>query len=454
MEMQMIASSHIPPELILWDVIEEHFNEAEFLFGEWERALHSPVYTLTELGATLEQRLEAHLDGLLIGGPEVAKRLLEPELENDTEPMRAVVAALVLLCSEEEAVINRVLAVTQGAEGALQEALARALILSNAARLDQMVLERFREAQSDPEKAVWLEVLNGRGVDTCELLHRCFDSDDHRLVGAALEAVRRFARREMITVTERYLRSDHPHVRLSALKASLAFGSRDAWQLCLQLVEASDIYDPELLLLIAILGRPEEHQLLYTLLDNSEGVEQLLWTLGFCGTVQAGDACLPYLRSEDERVAKAAAEAISWIGGFDLNEDEFQFSSVEYGETEEDEEEETLPPLEEDDLDADLSLDGMDDLPDPNREAIAQWWEENRGRLTQHRRYLCGQPFSVEAMVHALEVGSLWRRYGVALELSIRTGGEQHVSTDTFSSRQRWQIAAVRSMSLGKLAGG
>jgi uncharacterized protein (TIGR02270 family) len=446
--MQMTASTHTPPALILWDVIEEHFNEAEFLFEQWEHALHSPTYTLTELGATLEQRLEAHLDGLLIGGPGVAERLLEPELENDTEPIRAVVAALVLLCSEEDAAINRVLEVTQGAEGPLQEALARALVLSNAARLDGMVMQRFRIAQSDSEKAVWLEILNGRGVDTGELLRHCFDSDDHRLVSAALEAVRRFARREMITDVEKHLRSDHPAVRTSAIKASLAFGSRDAWQLCLQLARASDVYDPELLLLIAILGQPQEHRLLYTLLDNSESPESLLWTLGYCGTVEAGDVCLPFLQTGDERVAKAAAEAMAWIGGFDLNEDEFQLPPLEP------EEDETLPPFEEDDLDPDLTSDGVDDLPVPNPEAIIQWWEENRGRLTQNQRCLLGQPSSPEAMVHALEVGSLWRRHGTALELSLRTGGEQHVSTDSFSSRQRRQTAALGAMSLEQWAKG
>jgi uncharacterized protein (TIGR02270 family) len=204
-----------------------------------------------------------------------------------------------------------------------------------------------------------------------------------------------------------------------------------------------DAYDPELLLLIAILGQPEEHRLLYSLLGNAEGVERLLWTVGFCGTVESGNVCLPYLQSEDERVVKAAAEAMAWIGGFDLNEDEFQLSPLEPGETEEDEEDETLPPLEEDDLDADLTLDGVDDLPEPNCEAIAQWWEENRGLLSQDQRYLCGQPFSAEAMIHALETGSLWRRHGVALELSIRTDGEQHVSTDAFSSRQRRQIVTL-----------
>ena len=442
----MTSPTHSPTDVILWDVIEEHFDEAEFLFEQWERALHSPEYTLAELGATLEQRLEAHLDGLLIGGRAVAEYLLERELENDTAPTRAVVAALVLLCGEEESVARRVLGAVQDADGPLQEALARALVLSNVARLDWMVLERFRVAQSELEKAVFLEILTGRGVDPGELLPPCFDSDSPRLVGAALEALRRFARREMIAVAERQLQSGHPHLQASALKASLTLGSREAWQLCLHLAKATDPDDPHLLLLIATLGQPEDHQILYTQLGNSARLERLLWTLGCCGTIQAGDACLPYLQSKDERVAKMAAEAMAWIGGFDLNEDEFRVSLVEP------EEDMTLPPLEEDDLDANLDLDGVDDLPVPNRQAIARWWEANRDRLRRNGRHLFGQPFSPQAMLHALEAAPLWRRHTVALELSMRTGGKQHVSTDAFSSRQRRQIVALAGMSLGQWA--
>jgi uncharacterized protein (TIGR02270 family) len=444
METQMTSPTHFPTDIILWDVIEEHFDEAEFLFEKWERTLYSPGYTLTELGATIEPRLEAHLDGLLIGGREVAARLLEQELENDMAPTRALVAALVLLGSEDEATARRVLGVVQDVQGPLQETLARALVLSNVAQLDWMVLARFREAQSESEKALWLEILTGRGVDVGELLRPCVSADDHRLVCAALEALRRFAHLEMMAVAERHLRSDQPLLRASAFKTSLAFGSRDAWQLALQLAETSDTDNPELLLLIALLGRSENHQILYRQLDHPARLDRVLWLLGYCGTMQAGDACLPYLQSVDDRVAKVAAETMAWIGGFDLNEDAFQAASVDP------EEDETLPPIEEDDLDANLDLDGVDDLPVPNREAITRWWEANRDRLRQKGRHVFGQPFSPQAMVHALEAAPLWRRHAVALELSMRTAGKQHVSTDAFSSRQRQQMAALGAISLGQ----
>jgi uncharacterized protein (TIGR02270 family) len=438
---------NFPSDLTLWDVVEEHFEEAEFLFGQWEQALHSPKYNLSELGETLERRLEAHLDGLVVGGREVAVRVLYPNLQNADEPGRATVTALALLLDGTEETAVRVLDVAQHVEGALQEALARALVLADVAPLDRILLERFRAARLVSQDAVLLEILTGRRVDVGDLLYRCFESNSPLLIGAALEAAGRFGRRDMMAVVESYLCSDQPTLQSRALKASLALGSRSAWDLCLQLVESSSSDDPDLPLLVAILGQSADHQILYQLLDDPARLERKLWNLGFCGTVQAGDVCVSHLQCKNERVAKVAAESMAWIGGLDLNKKQFQCESVEP------EEDETLPPIAEDDLDGDLGLDGVDDLPVPNREAIAQWWGDNRGRLTQSRRCILGQTFSPEAILHALEGGPLWRRRGVAWELSIRTGGREFVSTGVFSSRQRRQMAALAGTNRGRWDG-
>jgi uncharacterized protein (TIGR02270 family) len=425
---------------VLWDVVEEHFNESEFLFEQWDAALHSPKYNLTELETTIERRLEAHLDGLLIGGREVGLRVLDPELENADEPVRAAVAALALLSTQIERTIGRVIETALQTDGPLQTALARALALAGEGPLDRMLLDRFRASRKDSERALLLEILTGRGVDAGDLLYRCFESEEQRLVGAALDSAGRFGRREIVTVAERYLGSDQPCLRLSAMKASLTFGSEQAWQLCRQLAQESTVADLYILQMIAMFGQPKDQQVVYAQLEKPAGVERILWILGFCGTVQAGDACLSCLESKDERVAKAAGEAIAWMGGFDLNEPRYQMAADEPGE------DETLPPVEEDDLGADLKLEGVDDLPVPNPKAIAEWWKENRDRTSRDYRHILGRPFSPEAIVHALEAGPLWRRHGVALELAIRTGGKQHFSTEAFSSRQRRQLAALKGM--------
>jgi uncharacterized protein (TIGR02270 family) len=433
---------HCQHDLILWDVVEEHFSEAEFLFEQWEHALRSPTYNLTKLGM-IERRLEAHLDGLVVGGRNVAARLLDSELANADEAGRATVAALALIFSGEEEAAGRVIETTLHAEAPLQQALARALMLARVGLLDRMLLARFRVAGPELQKAILLEVLTYRGVDVGDLLHPCSRSSDGRLISAVLDAAGRFGRRELISLAEEHLSSGHP-LGASALKTSLVLGSQEAWWRCRQLVQEPRVDDPDALLLVALLGQPADHHILYAQLENPAHIERILWALGFCGTSQAGDSCLACLESKEARVAKAAAEAMAWIGGFDLNDLRFRDSATEPGE------DETLPPLKEDDLDADLGVDGLDDLPIPNRPAIALWWKESSGRLEPDQRYLLGRPYSAGTVVHALEAGSLWRRHGVALELGIRSRGEQHVSTDAFSSRQCRQIAMLAGMSVGQ----
>ena len=70
----------MPEDLILWDVVEEHLDEAAFLWTQWERGLQSPLYKLHELRDRVEERMLAHLDGLVVGGEAVAQRLLYPAL--------------------------------------------------------------------------------------------------------------------------------------------------------------------------------------------------------------------------------------------------------------------------------------------------------------------------------------------------------------------------------------
>ncbi len=426
-------------DLILWDVIEEHFDEAAFLFEQWERALHSPKFTLTALSATLERRMEAHLDGLLVGGSEVVKQVLYPNTTNADEPAKVSVAALTLLHTNNPGIAECLIQSALQSEEPVQRAIARALILADLEPLNRMLLEHFQGAATELEKAFLLEILTSRGVDAIRLLGSHSDLEDPRLISAVLDAAGIFGHRGMVRLAEMHIGSNQSTLRASAVKAGTALGSHDAMQRCRQLVQDPKEDDPTFALLITILGIPEDYQILYSQLEVPTRAVSILWSLGFAGTLQAGNACLLCLENKDERVAKAAAEAMAWIGGLELNDKRFQNVRTELTE------DQTLPPFEEDNLETDLGIDGVDDLPVPNGEAIAQLWKEQSGQMRQDQRYLLGRPYSPESVSHALEVGSMWRRHGVAMELSFRSGGTRHVSTDAFSSRQRRQIAALVS---------
>jgi hypothetical protein len=68
---------------VLWDVFQEHLDEAAWLWGEREASLDSPVYSIAEVAGSLEERVLAHLDGLVLGGKPVADKLLLPALAGD-----------------------------------------------------------------------------------------------------------------------------------------------------------------------------------------------------------------------------------------------------------------------------------------------------------------------------------------------------------------------------------
>src|SRR6185503_21088436 len=94
--------------LIFWDVVEEHLDEAEFLFSQWEAGLSSPDYTLEEVEQRLEERLFAQVDGLVAAGAPAASRLLVPALSAEA-PSRVAAAALALLSAEGSRGVDAVL---------------------------------------------------------------------------------------------------------------------------------------------------------------------------------------------------------------------------------------------------------------------------------------------------------------------------------------------------------
>src|SRR5689334_10865209 len=65
---------------LIWDIQEEHVDEAEFLLEMHASCMDSPKFTLAQVQAGPERRLLARIDALLVGGQSVIERLLLPIL--------------------------------------------------------------------------------------------------------------------------------------------------------------------------------------------------------------------------------------------------------------------------------------------------------------------------------------------------------------------------------------
>ena len=151
-------------------VLAEHLEQLAMLWEQREGAQRSPDF-LREDAAELDERLEAHVDGLLFAGDE-ADALLEEGLKSD-EAAGAFAAAYVLLRQKTQAsadcVVDAFLEAQEDQLSGIRQALCHGPIKSIEQRLRDVC-----ESKEPAAAIAALEVLAYHEKAT-GLLHRLFD---------------------------------------------------------------------------------------------------------------------------------------------------------------------------------------------------------------------------------------------------------------------------------------
>ncbi|MFP2958303.1 TIGR02270 family protein [Myxococcus sp. 1LA] len=424
-----------PP--LLWDVLTEHLEEASFLWAQRARAMGSADFTLSEVEAGDEARLRAHLDGLRVGGPPVALRLLRPALEDD-EPGRVVSAASVLLAAGEQALVLA----RWEEDGARRPWLGHALALCEHPALDAALLELLPRL-APALQAELLDVLAFRQVDAGPLLERLALADtEPALLAAAFRAARVTQPPVLAAWLRKGLEDPRPRVRDAAMEVGLLRGLRAAWQSCQVLATAGP--EPRLAMLaLAVGGGHADVARLVRTLDRPELRAEALWALGFSGRMAAAEAALEVLKARAPEVVWLALRTFSVITGLPP-EDLFLRA-------EEEDEDEVASPSE-----AVSSL-----LPPPEHRSgqvrvaeVARWWAQARERFDPEGRYRAGVPWTPEALFQALHLAPMRHRPALAFELAVRSRGACQVEPRGWCGHQRARLRAARARSLERLTRG
>ncbi|MFO0755487.1 MAG: TIGR02270 family protein [Byssovorax sp.] len=413
--------------ILLWDVIEEHLDEADFLFGQWERALSSPTISLDDLAAHGEERLLAHLDGLVAAGRPAADRLLRPALAG-TEPDRATAAGLALLAGEGDG-LDAVLDAAAKAPADRRAPLLRALALADRPEIDARLTSWLGEGDALLVAAA-LSTLTFRGGDPGRALGKIRADDAPALVRAGVIAARSARSRPLQQLAGEALGSPDTAVRDEAILTGLLLGFSAAWDTCRRLVGAGDPSSAGLLGLCAMAGGPAEREAVQRAIEVPELAIAALDALGQAGTVGAAEACLFYL--DDARLGPTAASAFATITGLPLRAPYL-----------------AAPPRGEPGIPADEALAAEDretSLPRLDPGAAHRFWGESRSRFDPRTRYLLGEPLRVDTALAALRHGPMRRRPSLALEIALRTRGKFTVETRAFTARQRAEIGKLRAL--------
>ncbi len=368
--------SDLPRPKVMLDILEEHFEELDFLWEQRERVVFSPDWTLPRL-AELERRAEAHLDGLRIGAGrsvDIARPFLTGQ-----EKSAATAAAFVFLAMEHPGLDEEILSVFAQAADNARDGIRIALRHGPAERLASPL--RALASAGDPQvRIAALDVLAFHRMPPPRFL------DLLGVGGAAArrmlyDAIGRFGGPWNSDLLETGLAAPDSALRRSALEASARTGLYGLADICRRFAARTPPV-LEALTFLGILGEPQDVPLLQAAAATPAAASAALAGIGALGRVEG----IPFLldRIAEPALVLAAGAAFSRItGATDVAAD-------------------VRTPLPED-----LPADEKDfwDPPRPLDPGLARaWWEKNRGRLAPDRRWQAGFDVSTPPLTASLDL--------------------------------------------------
>ena len=408
------------PSPLLWDVLEEHLDEAAFAGGQLERSFTSPLHRIEDVEQGEEERLLANIDGLVLGGTAVATRLLLPALEEENAEL-TFAAALALLTLDASTYWGAVVAGLEEAPEPMRVARSRALELAPFA-LDPVRLAPLLTAKGGPLLLTGLEVAIGRRMTVASsVLDTALRAGSVQLKTRAIVAAAQGGAVEAREL-EAAVPDEDPAVQAALATALLTLDPKRGLARCRALLgsKVPSAWRAGALGLALCSDQPEDLERILGF-DPPLGREAL-WALGFSGRAVAADRCLEVALAS-KPLRRVGCEAFAAISGADREAPRL-FTTGPASE-----EEDPLAP------DAQL-LEG-------DVEGLVAWWKRNRERFRVEQRCLRGLPLDGPRLRDALLTEPMRRRPALALQIQVRLAQRVPVRTRALSQVQRADVAAL-----------
>ncbi len=303
------------------DLLQIHLEDLAFLGGQRREALHSRRHTLREFGE-IGERIEAHVQGLLVAPPQHLVEWLTPQL---AAPDRddSFAAALALLRSGDAAAAQAVIVEFSRARGDTLAGLRDALSLATpSAHVSGELRSALEQAKPVTAAAAAVVLANHRQLDAASpRLAALLGEDDPSVCALAWRAAAAADTRTQEPPARPFtdgVSHAAPEVRRAAWHAAAWTGQAGAYKPLRTQAAAGDAVAIETL---AVLGTPEDAPLLQKAALATEDPWARCDLLARFGHPPALNALVRWMDGSadaDVPLAAAAGEAFTRITGLDV----------------------------------------------------------------------------------------------------------------------------------------
>ena len=373
----------------------EHIEEASFLHHQRLNLLANNEIEWRRIG-DFEERLDAHIDGLVIGGEQALEICVKRAEEGD--PGELYAAVCVFCRQNRKDLVLEMLEKLDPQNGERLQAISDALKYELPEPWGDELIRRVTENR--PNASLILARLAGyrrlpAGAGT-ELL-KILPEKDSKETLEILSALGRLRCREVRPMLlDKYLTSQDESVCIHAARALLMLGEQQALQHCLQSAQSQDW--PHTLIGISA-GRSAVSILLKKATQRKAAISCLLG-LGLLGDISAVETLLGHIA--DPETAEIAVLALNLITGAEIYEDAFIPDEVDEDELFPEELEkfrQGQPPTKPDGTPYGITITRLSQKP----EDWQDWWAKNRSRFKDGIRYRNGKFFSPECLLENIE---------------------------------------------------
>ena len=417
-----------PAQSVIPYIIDQHAEEAAFLWLLRHNAVYAPHYNLNDL-AKLDNRVEAHIDGLRIAGDYGWEACCNDLEFKGTGEVFA--AGFLALEGSDVDRINKVYEVVEEIPDTFTG------LVSAFGWVEPHYLQGKVSGLLVSKNPLWRRV----GIAACAIhrvdpgkhLDQAILDSDTQLKIRAMRAAAELGRVDLKQGLLEQVNDIDEAVGFWAAWSAVMLGARGNPLTLLQtkIIEGSEFSVQAMSAAFRVLDLNTVKEQMKGLVQNEERFRDAIIGAGISGD----PSYIPWLikQMETPKLAKIAGESYSFITGVDIAYEDLDGDlpkDFAAGPTENPEDE-------------DVAMDADEDLPCPDPMLIEQWWKQRQNNFTPGVRYLLGNLVNENQCQTVLRAGKQRQRQAAALELTLMQPARPLFETRAIGKRQQQWLSAT-----------